>query len=85
MADNTPLWQQWLTEASAITGVPVADVDVQTVLKLTKDVAHQVDRPMAPVTVFMLGLALGRDHDVDQAALCQALSAAAKNFETPHN
>lgn len=35
-------------------------IDVAGVLDLTRDVAHDVARPAAPLTTFALGLALGR-------------------------
>ncbi|MCB8916067.1 MAG: molybdopterin-guanine dinucleotide biosynthesis protein [Thermoleophilales bacterium] len=35
-------------------------VDIGAVLDLTRDVAHDVARPAAPLTTFALGLALGR-------------------------
>ncbi len=36
------------------------DIDIGAVLDLTRDVAHEVARPAAPLTTFALGLALGR-------------------------
>ena len=36
------------------------EIDVAALLDLTRDVAHDVARPAAPLTTFALGLALGR-------------------------
>lgn len=35
-------------------------VDVRGLLELSRTVAHAVERPAAPVTTYMLGLAVGR-------------------------
>ena len=58
----------WLTAACAELGVDPADVPVQPVLDLARDVAHQVLRPGAPVTAYLLGLAVGRGADPAVAA-----------------
>ncbi len=52
------------------------------VLDLARDVAHGVMRPAAPVTAYLLGLAVGRGADAKQAAatiteLARAWSAGA--------
>jgi hypothetical protein len=43
-------------------------VDVNLVLDLARDVAHGVMRPAAPLTAYLLGLAVGRGADPTQAA-----------------
>jgi hypothetical protein len=35
---------------------------------VARDVAHQVERPAAPLTAFMLGMAAGKGQPVDDAA-----------------
>lgn len=81
MADNVPLWRDWLTTVAALTGENLSDADVRTVLGLTKDVAHNVDRPMAPVTAFLLGVALGKGHnDATLEELAAALTDASHTF-----
>jgi hypothetical protein len=51
---------QWLQAACAELGLDPAAVDVRAVLDLARDVAHGVDRPAAPVTAYLLGVAVGR-------------------------
>ncbi|MFG2061905.1 DUF6457 domain-containing protein [Micromonospora sp. NPDC048871] len=58
----------WLAAACAELGVDPAEVPVQSVLDLARDVAHQVVRPGAPVTAYLLGLAVGRGADPAVAA-----------------
>ncbi|TBL39785.1 hypothetical protein EYA84_07935 [Verrucosispora sp. SN26_14.1] len=58
----------WVTAACAELGLEPAQVPVPTVLDLARDVAHQVVRPGAPVTAYLLGLAVGRGADPVAAA-----------------
>jgi hypothetical protein len=50
-------------------------VDVEQVLDLAADAAHAVQRPAAPVTTFVAGLAAGRAGG-SAAAIREALDAA---------
>ncbi|PWU61211.1 hypothetical protein DLE60_06800 [Micromonospora globispora] len=58
----------WVTAACAELGLDPAQVSVPVVLDLAKDVAHQVLRPGAPVTAYLLGLAVGRGADLADTA-----------------
>lgn len=49
---------EWTAKVSQLLGIE-EKVDVGAVLDLTRDIAHDVARPAAPLTTFMLGLALG--------------------------
>jgi hypothetical protein len=60
--------QDWIDAASAQLGVAPDDTMVREVLDLARDVAHQVERPAAPVTAFLLGLAVGAGQDRAEAA-----------------
>ena len=68
----------WIDELCDVLDVE-AEIDEALVLDLARIVAHQVERPAAPVTAFVLGLAAGRtDADPEQieklAARAQALA-----------
>ena len=52
--------QLWLDQIAQALGVDAADVPVDELLDLTRDVAHGVERKAAPLTTFMLGLAAGQ-------------------------
>ena len=56
----------------------VEPVDTDLVLDLARDVAHEVARPAAPLTAYLLGLAVGRGADPRQAAA--AVSALAETW-----
>jgi hypothetical protein len=62
--------EEWVDNACAALGLPaLADDDRQTVLDLARDVAHGVVRPAAPLTAFLLGVAVGRGADPQVASL----------------
>ncbi len=50
---------EWVEAACAELSLDPAVVDQRAVLDLARQVAHQVDRPAAPVTAFLLGIAVG--------------------------
>ena len=66
---------EWLSEAASSLGLDPATVDKRLVLDLARDVAHAVERPAAPLTAYLLGVAVGRG--ADPAAAAEALSALA--------
>lgn len=67
MGDPTPAIQEWVAAAARQLGLDLAEPDqhelVTAVLDLTADIAHGVNRPAAPVTAFLVGLAAGRAAD----------------------
>jgi Domain of unknown function (DUF6457) len=48
--------------------VPAGSVDARVILDLARDVAHRVDRPAAPLTAYLLGLAVAQGHPLEAAA-----------------
>ncbi len=58
----------WVAEAAAQVGLEPADIPTGLVLDLARDVAHHVLRPGAPVTAYLLGVAVGRGADPAEAA-----------------
>jgi hypothetical protein len=66
----------WVAAATSVLGLEPEDVSVPMVLDLARDVAHHVLRPGAPVTAYLLGVAVGRGADpVDAAARLSVLAA----------
>jgi hypothetical protein len=59
---------RWIAAACAELGLDPADVPVRTVLDLARVAAHQVERPAAPLSAFLLGLAVGRGTDLAAGA-----------------
>jgi uncharacterized protein DUF6457 len=60
--------ENWIDAACADLGLDRAVLNERAVLDLARQVAHQVDRPAAPVTAFLLGVAVGGGQPYDQAA-----------------
>ncbi|SCG54884.1 DUF6457 domain-containing protein [Micromonospora humi] len=68
----------WLTAACAELDLDASEVPVSAVLDVARDVAHQVLRPGAPVSAYLLGLAVGRG--ADPAAAAARISALAGSW-----
>jgi Domain of unknown function (DUF6457) len=58
----------WTDAMCAELGLDPKDVSVKTVLNLARVAAHTVDRPAAPLTTYVLGLAVGRGQSPAEAA-----------------
>jgi hypothetical protein len=68
--------EDWIAAVRA--ELDVDPVDTTLVLDLARDVAHGVARPAAPLTAYLLGLAVGRGADARQAAA--AVTALANSW-----
>lgn len=70
-----PLLASWLAQAAAALELPDT-VDQRLLLDLARDVAHGVARPAAPLTTYVLGLAVGAGADLaESAAILSRLAA----------
>ena len=49
-------------------GLASGSVDPRLILGMARDVAHGVDRPAAPLTAYLLGLAVASGHPAESAA-----------------
>ena len=66
---------RWIDAACGELGIDRASVDERVILDLARDAAHRVDRPAAPVTTFLAGVAVGNGHSMsDVASLLTALT-----------
>ncbi|WP_157728240.1 NTP transferase domain-containing protein [Actinopolymorpha singaporensis] len=83
-------WAQQLTtalsaDATETGGSPVVDADlINTVLDLARDAAHNVDRPAAPLTTFLVGYAAARrgGSPADLAACVELARGLARQWQT---
>jgi hypothetical protein len=71
----------WLHELAAALGLEATEVDQNLILDVARDAAHNVARPAAPITTFLVGLAAGLhggspDEVRAAAATAQRLAAA---------
>lgn len=72
----------WVAELSEALGLPAGlERQIPAVLDLARDAAHNVARPAAPLTAFLVGLAAGRNGGTDEnlrVALATAVNLAQK-------
>lgn len=63
--------EQWTAAVGARLGLdpgPLSTAETKAVLDLARDVAHAVDRPAAPLTAYLLGVAVGHGLTLPEAA-----------------
>ena len=60
--------EEWAEAVRANLGLESNVVDVTTVLDLARDAAHGVARPAAPLTTYLVGVAVGRGATPAEAA-----------------
>ena len=65
----------WIAAACAELGLGAGEVPAKAVLDVARDVAHQVVRPGAPVSAYLMGVAVARG--ADPAEVAGRLSALA--------
>jgi len=75
--------EEWMTtvrEELELDGAAVADVKAVTrvILDLARDAAHGVARPAAPLTAYLVGVAVGRGAPLDDTAARIAALALAR-------
>ena len=73
-------WVERLQEALGLDRDLV--LDVGAILDLARVAAHEVDRPAAPVTTFLVGYAAGRASGAGNPISVDALSARAAELAT---
>jgi hypothetical protein len=61
------MMKTWIDAVRAELDLP-ADVNVDVVLDVARVAAHTVERPAAPVTTFLLGVAVAGGMDISEAA-----------------
>ncbi|MDO5503016.1 MAG: DUF6457 domain-containing protein [Actinomycetia bacterium] len=52
-------WAAWVQEATTSLGIDAGTVDIAAIHQLSKEVSHRLERPLVPVSAFVLGLAVG--------------------------
>jgi Domain of unknown function (DUF6457) len=75
--------EEWTAAVGAGLGLdpgPLSTETAKTVLDMARDVAHAVDRPAAPLTAYLLGVAVGRGLTLPDAS--DRVRALAAGWET---
>lgn len=60
MTTQPEQWTRWVGQTCAALDLDPTDIDIPLVHELSKNVSHQVTRPLAPVSSYILGIAIGR-------------------------
>ena len=63
--EDKTAWRPFIDRACAAVDVDPAQVDETAILHMTREIAHAGARPMAPVSAYILGLAVGAGGDVE--------------------
>ena len=63
---ETPL-DRWMEVVCLEFGLAAGSIDTRRILDMARDVAHGVDRPAAPLTAYLLGLAVAQGHSLEAA------------------
>jgi hypothetical protein len=61
------MMQDWIDAVRLDLGI-TGEFDIDIVLDVAADVAHNVQRPAAPVTTYLIGLAVGSGMPLHEAA-----------------
>ena len=61
-------WLNALARELQTPGGAPDDHTIRTLLALARDAAHEIERPAAPLTTFLVGVAVGRGATLDAAA-----------------
>ena len=72
----------WTDSLCTELGVEPDDAVQKTVLNLARVAAHLVDRPVAPLTTYYLGLAVGRGEPLEETAA--RIQQAARTWHASH-
>ena len=67
MTDTPADLDAWIVRLADALGIDAAEVQTAALLDVTRDAAHGVTRPAGPVTTFLLGIAVARGMDFDEA------------------
>jgi hypothetical protein len=73
--------EEWTAAVCADLGLDPAAADMTIVLDLARDAAHGVARPAAPLTTYLVGVAVGLGLTLPEAA--GRISAQAADWGTP--
>ena len=73
--------EEWTAAVCADLGLDPAAADVTIVLDLARDAAHGVARPAAPLTTYLVGVAVGLGMTLPDAA--RRISALALDWKAP--
>jgi hypothetical protein len=72
--------EEWVAELSAALGI-ADETDVKKLLDVARVVAHKIDRRAAPVTTYLMGVAIGRRPESSVEDLSNQVVALARRWD----
>lgn len=73
-------WIEAVTSELGISGVEVSDSLMKEILAVARDAAHNVERPAAPLSTYLMGIAVARG--ADPADVAQRIGELASNWNS---
>ena len=60
------VFEEWVDELCELLSIDPNDVDIDGLLDLSRQAAHGIERRAAPVTTYLVGVAVGAGADADE-------------------
>ena len=60
------MFEEWIDELCEMLSIDPNDVDIEGLLDLSRQAAHGIERRAAPVTTYLIGVAVGAGADADE-------------------
>lgn len=73
-------WIEAVTSELGISGVEVNDSLMKEILAVARDAAHNVERPAAPLSTYLMGIAVARG--ADPVDVAQRIGELASNWNS---
>ena len=70
--------REWIEAVKKELAIEV-EVDIDTLLLLARDAAHNVERPAAPITTYLIGIAVANGADLEK--ISKTISDLALNWK----
>lgn len=83
MSEDRSEWGPFVDRVCAALGLDRDRVDIDAILDMTREIAHAGARPMAPVSAYLLGLAVGQQQDASPEYLRRVVEDAATAAPVP--
>lgn len=83
MAEDRSEWGPFVDRVCEALGLDRDRVDIDVILDMTREIAHAGARPMAPVSSYLLGLAVGQNPEQSPEYLRRVVEDAATAAPVP--
>ena len=60
------MFEEWIDELCQLLSIDPNDVDIDGLLGLSREAAHGIERRAAPITTYIVGVAVGAGADLDE-------------------